>query len=380
MKTVLILGGYGGVGSIIARLLLQETDSRVIIAGRNVGKAEEYARSFANEFPNRASARQVNADDIKSVESALINVDLVLVATASPLVAPEIARSTLQAGSDFLDIFVHQENYAPLKSMNEDIKRAGRVFITQAGFHPGLPAAFVRRGASYFDEYNAAIVSMSMNARFKSLESTRELINLARDADSEVFKDGSWKKVDYRDVITTDFGPPFGKRQCYPLKLEEMRPLPKMFGLKKSGVYVSGFNWVTDNLVFPLIIILHKIKKEVGTRFLMKFMYWSVNTFSPKEEHVTFVLEARGIKNGKPRSVRIAADHQDPYFFTAAPVVACLKQVFDRTIAPGLHLMGIAVDPDRVFTDMEKMGVRIKIEVADLENSPMTIAASKKSW
>src|SRR3989344_428366 len=142
MKTVLILGGYGGVGSIIARLLLQETDSRVIIAGRNVGKAEEYARSFANEFPNRASARQVNADDIKSVESALINVDLVLVATASPLVAPEIARSTLQAGSDFLDIFVHQENYAPLKSMNEDIKRAGRVFITQAGFHPGLPAAF----------------------------------------------------------------------------------------------------------------------------------------------------------------------------------------------------------------------------------------------
>ena len=231
MKTVLILGGYGGVGSIIARLLLQETDSRVIIAGRNVGKAEEYARSFAIEFPNRASARQVNADDIKSVESALINVDLVLVATASPLVAPEIAHSALQVGSDYLDIFVHQENYAPLKSMDEDIKRAGRVFITQAGFHPGLPAAFVRRGASYFNQYDEATVSMSMNARFKSLESTRELINLTRDADSEVFEDGSWKKADYRDVITVDFGSPFGKRPSFSPKIEEMAPPPTMFFL-----------------------------------------------------------------------------------------------------------------------------------------------------
>jgi len=39
-KILLILGGYGGVGRPLAWLLLQETDVRLVMAGRTVEKAQ----------------------------------------------------------------------------------------------------------------------------------------------------------------------------------------------------------------------------------------------------------------------------------------------------------------------------------------------------
>ena len=55
-KTVLILGGYGNAGLPIARLLLQECDAEIIIAGRNLGRAQRTADELNREFnyPNNA--------------------------------------------------------------------------------------------------------------------------------------------------------------------------------------------------------------------------------------------------------------------------------------------------------------------------------------
>jgi NAD(P)-dependent dehydrogenase (short-subunit alcohol dehydrogenase family) len=57
-KTILILGGYGGVGKSLCNLLLLETDVNLIVAGRSEAKAEEFARILNQKHEgNRASAR-----------------------------------------------------------------------------------------------------------------------------------------------------------------------------------------------------------------------------------------------------------------------------------------------------------------------------------
>ena len=56
-KTFLILGGYGNVGRLLARLLLQETDVRLVLAGRAIKQAEAVAAQFNSLFPgNRVAA------------------------------------------------------------------------------------------------------------------------------------------------------------------------------------------------------------------------------------------------------------------------------------------------------------------------------------
>lgn len=75
--------------------------------------------------------------------------------------------------------------------------------------------------------------------------------------------------------------------------------------------------------------------------------------------------EAEGINDGKKKQVRIIAEHDDAYGFTAIPVVAFLKQYFDGLRPSGLWMMGHVVDEKALFSDMEKMGVKIRTEMVN---------------
>src|SRR5262249_10722803 len=92
---------------------------------------------------------------------------------------------------------------------------------------------------------------------------------------------------------------------------------------------------------------------------------WSVNAFSRPPYGAVLLLEARGERDGRPLSVRVALRHPDAYEFTAIPVAACLRQYLDGSIArPGLWLMGEVVEAARLFQDMERMGVGVETTVA----------------
>lgn len=364
--TILILGGYGGTGKVVSRMLLQEADAHIIIAGRRLSKAQELADQLSQEFPNKhVSARYADASDYQSLLNAFQGVSLVLVASTTTQYVKQVVGAALEAGSDYLDYHFSPSIIPVLNSLAPAIAEAGRVFITQAGFHPGLPATFVRYAAPHFDRFQKAIVGMAMNARVEQAESVYELIDELADYKTDIFKDGKWKSGGYRDVLKLDFGPRFGLRSCYPMGMEEIRPLPQMYALREVGVYVAGFNWFVDYLVFPLGAALSKIKKGLGRHLLARLMVWGLNRFSPPEAGVVFVLEAEGKRGGSSVKVRITAEHPDGYYFTAAPVVACVLQYMGGSIIkPGLWMMGHIVDPVRLLGDMERMGIEIKTQIS----------------
>ena len=148
--------------------------------------------------------------------------------------------------------------------------------------------------------------------------------------------------------------------------MEELREIPQTLGIRETGVYVAGFNWFVDNIVFPLIVVFQKIKKGMGQNSLGKLMCWGVNTFSSPELGVVFILDAEGAKKGEHLRVKIVAEHDDTFFFTSAPVVACLRQYFDGSLnKPGLWFMGTIVDDSRLMEDMKQMGIKIKTEITN---------------
>ena len=227
-----------------------------------------------------------------------------------------------------------------------------------------MPAVFIRYGAQYFDKYEKAIIAMAMNARFEHAEQAAEIIPLVSEFEADIFKAGSWRKATYRDAIAIDMGNRFGKRKLFPIQMAEIKRMPEMFDLSETGVYVSGFNWFVDYLVFPEIMITQKIRKGLATGLLAKLFTWGVNTFSSSRQGVAFLNEAEGKKDGNTIRVRIVAECDDAYLFTAIAVVACLKQYFNGKLPPGLWMMGHVVDEKALFSDMEKMGARIRTEMA----------------
>ena len=251
-------------GSAVCRRLLSETDVNVVIAGPRVAKAEELAGSLNAEFAGRrASAARADASDRQSLATAFAGIAMVVDASVAVSHVRTVAEAAIAAQIDYLDFHFEQKVVAVLREMGPQITKAGRFFVTQAGFHPGLPSAFIRYAAPFFDSYNSAIVGMAMNQIIDKAESIYELVDLLADYKADVFENGAWRTAGAFDVKKFDFGARFGRRDCYPLPMEEIRAMPAMLGLRETGVYVAGFNWFVDNVEFPLASLVFK-KFEKG--------------------------------------------------------------------------------------------------------------------
>jgi saccharopine dehydrogenase (NAD+, L-lysine-forming) len=366
MKTILILGGYGRIGSRIAHRLLQETNASVVVAGRHKDKADHLAAQLNSSVPGRrVTAVAADAARADSLAVAFRNVHLVLANTPTTQYTEQVARAAVASGVDYLDLHFPSRGLAVLRTLAPDIERSGRCFITQAGFHPGLLAPLVRFVAPRFSAYQKAVIGMVMNFCSASYsESAGEFMEEIGTYQASLCSGGKWRPAGWRDRRQFDFGP-FGVRTCVPLEFAELRALPDLYGLQELGCYVAGFNWFVDGLVFPLAMLLGKIKRGLGTGWLGRAAVWGMNTFSRPPYGVVMRLEAQGQEQGRPLSVQVVLQHADAFEFTAIPVVACLRQYLDGSIArPGLWLMGEVVDPARLFADLEHMGVRIETKGA----------------
>jgi Saccharopine dehydrogenase NADP binding domain len=369
--TILVLGGYGGTGKVFCRYLLKETKLNVVVAGRNLQKAEKWAETLKSEFsPDRISVRHVDASDRNGLRKAFQSVDFVLVAATTTQFAKQIIEVALEAHIDYLDIYYQQNIYPELETLKERISESGLCFITQAGFHPGLPAVLIRKGAAYFDKFMSANIAFAMNTRVEKPESVYELVDTLSDYKADIYKDGKWRPGTYKDAVKIDFGSFFGTRSCVPIDMVEMRNMPEIYGLKATGVYVAGFNWFVDYIIFPFIMLSQMIRKGSLRHFWAKALIWGINSFSGGEEGIVFLLQAEGEKRGERQELVIRCEHYSAYDFTVIPVIAALKQYIDGSIRkPGLWMMSHIVDPARLLEDMGQMGVSIRTLVAKKTDS-----------
>jgi saccharopine dehydrogenase (NAD+, L-lysine-forming) len=272
-------------------------------------------------------------------------------------------------GLDYLDVQYATKKIAALKEMASEINRAGRCFITDGGFHPGLPAALIRYVAPSFDRIETAQVGSVIQIDWRSLPITEatidEMVEEFSDYQSFAFKDGGWKPANWwstSSIKYMDFGREFGRRYGMPMFLEELRSVPEMFPtLKEVAFYVGGFNWFVDWLIFPLLTVMIKLAPKRGIRPAGKLMFWGLRNFTKPPYGTMLKVEASGEKDGRPHSVEVTLSHPDGYWFTAIPTVACLLQVLDGSVRkPGLWFQANIVEPVRLMKDMQRMGIEIQ--------------------
>jgi hypothetical protein len=367
----LILGGYGNTGRPVAQLLLQYSDVRLVLVGRSSDKAMAAAAELNDAHPGeRVIGLAADAADPASLVKAFQGIDLVIVASSTSQYTQQVAKTALESGIDYLDVQFSSSKLDVLKSMQQEIEAAGRCFITEGGFHPGLPAALVRYATLQLDVLEKANVGSVIKIDWAKLDvadsTLDELIAELNSFSMLLFKDGQWKKASMTstaDFLKMDFGPPFGKQSCAPMFLEEMRALPELYpDLKETGFYVGSFNWFVDWVVMPISMLALRIWPRKAVRPMGRLMRWGLNTFSKPPYGVLLKLEAQGKKVGKDAVLELIVSHPDGYFMTAAPVVACLLQYLDGSIRkPGLWMQANLIEPSRLMNDLERMGVSIQV-------------------
>lgn len=358
---ILILGGYGYTGRLVAKHLLAQTKYKLIVAGRHLEKAQALVNELGDK---RATARGVDAADESSLKQALRGVDFLLVTAPTTHYAETVVRAALEAGVDYLDVQYSDEKLKILNAHAKEIKRKKLCFITEAGYHPGLPSAMVRYAAAQMDCIESALTAgyLNVGGNLPYTEAVDELMEGFINYQAQVFKNGGWTKAGSYDTRKCDFGPGVGQRDCYSMFFEELRNLPEMYpSLKEVGFYISGAGWLVDTITMVVLLGL-KIAPRRGLRPMGKLMWWAMTKLSKPPYRVILQVEAKGRKNGHPLEVRTRIEHEDGYELTAIPVVAFLMQ-YNRVRSPGLHLMGHLAEPVRLLNDMQNMGVSVTTTV-----------------
>ena len=369
--TIVILGGYGNTGRALARLLLEHTEVSLVLCGRSKEKAEGEAAVWNERHPGgRVRGLAADAADRVSLLQAFSGADLVVAASSTSAFVDHVVEAALEAGLDYLDPQYSSAKLKALRAMAPRIEAAGRCFITDAGFHPGLPAVLVRFAASRFETLRRARVGSVIQIDWSRLEigasTIDEMVSEFRDFQSMTFKNGRWQTLGWLESIRPlwmTFGHAFGRRYTMPMFLEEMRPLPDMIpGLEDTGFYVGGFNGVVDWIVIPLGMLLSWISPGAGSRVFGRMLVWGLRRFGRPPYGTLLQLEASGIHQGAPAELRVTIYHEDGYLLTAAPMAACLLQVLDGTARrSGLHYQALIVEPERMLTDLQRMGIEVEI-------------------
>jgi hypothetical protein len=370
-KRLLILGGYGNTGLPLAKLLLKHSDARLIVAGRSLEKAEAAALALNGKSKKpRVEALKLDAADPFALRQAFKDVDMVVVASSTARYTENVASEAVKVGIDYFDVVFSNEKFRILKSFEDRINKAGLCFITDGGFHPGLPALMVRHLAAEFDRLIRArvgsVIQMDWNSLDFSDATAIEMIEEFRGIEMKCFRHGRWIKPGLMgpEYFRMDFGEPFHRRACVSMYLEEMGALPGLYpDLEDTGFYVGGFNWFVDYVVMLVLFPLLWLFPRRGVKPMARLMLWGLKTFSRPPYGTLLRCEASGEKQGLPFSTAMTLSHPDGYFFTAAPAAACILQYLEGDIRkPGLHTQAILSKPHRFMKDMKKMGIRMSTE------------------
>ena len=368
--TILIIGGYGNAGFLIAKLLLQHTTASIVIAGRNKEKAENAATALEQNHLKRVKAQVLDLTDKNHLTAALQKCDLVLIAAATVSHVEAVIKAAIETGTDYFDTQLSiPEKINTLEKYEEVYKKENRTVITDGGFHPGVPSALARYAGDYFDQLKKANVSSYLGIKWHEIDASpntfEEFVVEMKNYDPTILRNKKWEKIPFRKIgrFTINFGEKIGTRHCVPFFLHEFKYLPKNIpSLEETGFYMAGFNWFTDNIVTPLAIVTAYINVPWLSQLVGRFFFWSAGTFSKPPYISVLQLEASGIKNNKESFLKMTLSQEDAYLFTAIPVVACIKQYLKNKHEPGFYFQANFVDASIFLHDLKEMGVAVMIE------------------
>lgn len=366
---IVVLGGTGQAGRCIVRLLAEKTDASIVVAVRNLQKAQAMLRDVAGDANGRRiDAFFADATKPETLKDVFRGADLVIVASSTSEHSENVIGACVDAGCDYFDILDAPDTLDVLKRFGARIEGAGRLFVTQGGLAPGMPSAMVRLARPYFDRYLGARIGLALSLRTaERYEQVYDVFEFLVKTRPVYFYDGAWRKKSFKDSVVIDYGERFGRRAAFLIDMPELRDLPAQLGLREMGVYAAGTNVVVEHIVKSLVVGLHRIRPRLGWRTLAKLIYSLSRRMTGEPGGFSSVLEAWGAKNGRNVRVRVLMEHEDNNFATGAVVVSFVKQriggAFDN--AAGIQMMGHLIHPERCIQELREMGVTIRVDVSE---------------
>jgi saccharopine dehydrogenase (NAD+, L-lysine forming) len=226
-KKILIIGGYGNVGRIIATELGKQFPKQVIVAGRNHQKAKE----FSLELGQQVIPMAINISRISANEELLDDVGIVVMCL--DLANIEFVRLCIRRGIHYIDISASYSILSQIEMLNKEAEVARSTVVLSVGLAPGLTNLLTKHCQSKVPDMTCAdiYILLGMGDMHGDAALQWTLKNLS--GEFTIRDNGGTKQVkSFEDGKQTVFPGRLGKRTAYRFNFSDQHVLPQNLDLK----------------------------------------------------------------------------------------------------------------------------------------------------
>ncbi len=233
---ILLVGGAGVFGSRLALGLAATVDADVLIAGRDLAKAQKAARDTGS-----AGALSLDRASAKVANIAALNVRLVIDA-AGPFQGADLsfARACIAAGADYIDLADARDFVDAFPSLDAEARAKGVHAITGASSTPAITHAVLDVLTAGWTRIDSVHAGISAGNRAPRGRSVIEAILAWVGAPVRVFTDGRWQEKPGWSGTTRRRVADTGRRRFALAETPDLDLVPKRFAAREDAVFTAG--------------------------------------------------------------------------------------------------------------------------------------------
>jgi saccharopine dehydrogenase-like NADP-dependent oxidoreductase len=248
MPKIVVLGGYGEMGSIIVRDLADSFGyGEIVVAGRNADKAAKFSESF---HKSNISGFEADSGNKSQMERLLRGADVLINAT-NYYANVEVMQHALNGGVNYVDLGGLYHVTKLQLGLHERFKKKGLVAIIGCGSTPGITNVLAEYGAKKFDRIKSVDISFAdkdftkYNMPYVVPYSMQTVFDEFT-SDAAVLKNSKVKFIKaLSDEKYIDFPKPIGRVMCRSVIHSELASLPD--SLHEKGIQECIFRGGWDD-------------------------------------------------------------------------------------------------------------------------------------
>lgn len=325
---IMIIGGYGSVGRIIAQQLGKSFPGKIVVAGRNFKRAEELA--LAND--NRLIPLEFDLFQNHEKSPAISDVKLVVMCLDQS--STDFVKLCISRGIDYIDITASYSFISKVERLKTESSHS--TVVMSVGLAPGLTNLLTQFSRDYFDSLERADISIMLGMGEKHGKAAIEWTVNQLTSEFEVIEKGKLKKVKgFTDGLVTKMPEKLGIRKAYRFDFMDQHVLPKSLNIST----------VSTRLCFDssLSTGLFAILKKIGFFNILKVRFFK-NLFISMLQKVHFgsdifvlKVDSYGVKDGKESKYECSIVGNREGEITGKVAAAIAEELYTKEQPAGLY-------------------------------------------
>lgn len=261
---ILILGGYGNFGKRIAEDLSYIENIIIIIAGRNIDKANFCIKNLSSNSKASLKAKEIDIksasflDDLKSISPDIV------IHTAGPFQDQDftVAEACLEVESHYIDLSDDTDYVLNIQRFSLEAQKKGLLFVSGASSVPGLSSTIIDHYQSSFSEINTIEINIAPGNKAERGLATIEGILSYLGKPFKSFRNKNWSSIyGWMDPKRKLIHSKIGYRWFANVNVPDLRIFPERYNVKETVSFQAGLE--LGFLHFLMVFMAYLSKKGV---------------------------------------------------------------------------------------------------------------------